>query len=390
MAGFSSTLRLVWLTAFASMASARICDPMLLVLSREFDVSAGEAGAVVSWFAIAYGGMQLLYGPLGDRYGKLRVIVFAAFACSFFSLLTALAPTFGLLALARAGMGATAAGIVPMAMAWIGDQVPYDKRQETIARLTSATVSGLMMGQWFGGVAADSLGWRAAFFVLTGLFFVAAWRLHRSIGTQRAPQPAQAPVDGAAYALKALQLLRLPRVRWVLTMTLVEGALAFGSIAFAPSLLTQNFGLSASASGAMMILYGIGGLCYSQLAGRWISRLGERGLAFVGGALIALGLLLLTWASQVWLGALACIVAGLGFYMLHSNLQVQATQMAPEARATAVTLFACTLFFGQSIGVVVLGLSLDWGLSVYAFSTAAVTMLILGWKVSQRVNQNKI
>lgn len=387
MPDFSSTLRLVWLTAFASMASARVCDPMLLVLSREFDVSTGEAAAVVSWFAIAYGSMQLLYGPLGDRYGKLRVVVLAAFACSVFSLLTALAPNFGLLAFARAGMGATAAGIVPMAMAWIGDQVPYDKRQEAIARLTSATVSGLMMGQWFGGVAADSLGWRVAFFVLAGLFFVAAWRLHRSVGAQQAPQSAQAAVGGAAYALKSLQLLRLPRVRWVLAMTLVEGALAFGSIAFAPSLLAQNFGLSASAAGAMMILYGIGGLCYSQLAGRWISRLGEQGLALGGGALIALGLLLLTWASQVWLGALACMVAGLGFYMLHSNLQVQATQMAPEARATAVTLFACTLFFGQSIGVVLLGLSLDRGLSAWAFSAAALAMLVLGWQVSRKARR---
>lgn len=77
------------------MSSARVCDLMLLVLSREFDVSTGEAAAVVV----------------------------AAFACSFFSLLTALAPTFGLLAFALAGMGATAVGIVPMAMAWICDQV---------------------------------------------------------------------------------------------------------------------------------------------------------------------------------------------------------------------------------------------------------------------------
>lgn len=64
MAGFASTLNLVWLAAFASMASARICDPILLVLAREFGVSTGDAAAVVSWFAVAYGSMQLVYGSL--------------------------------------------------------------------------------------------------------------------------------------------------------------------------------------------------------------------------------------------------------------------------------------------------------------------------------------
>ena len=74
------TLRLIGLVAFCSMASMRICDPMLIDLGREFGVSTGDASRVVSTFAIAYGLMQLIYGPLGDRIGKLRVIVLASFA----------------------------------------------------------------------------------------------------------------------------------------------------------------------------------------------------------------------------------------------------------------------------------------------------------------------
>jgi predicted MFS family arabinose efflux permease len=48
---------------------------------------------------------------------------------------------------------------------------------------------------------------------------------------------------------------------------------------------------------------------------------------------------------------LACFVAGLGFYMLHNTLQTNATQMAPQARGAAVSLFASVFFIGQTVGV---------------------------------------
>ena len=117
-----------------------------------------------------------------------------------------------------------------------------------------------------------------------------------------------------------------------------------------------------------MVLYGVGGLIYSLLARRWLALLGERGLALVGASLIAAGLLLLAWGPVAAWGVLGCFFAGVGFYMLHNTLQVQATQMAPEARGTAVTLFACLLFLGQSLGVLVLG------------------ALVLGALVSRKVN----
>ena len=379
-------LWLISLAAFCSMASMRVCDPMLLTLSQDFAVSVGEASRVVSAFAVAYGCLQLLYGPLGDRVGKLRVVNAAVLACAVFSLLTALASDFEWLVVARALMGASAAGIIPLSMAWVGDQVRYERRQETLARLMSATVTGMMAGQWFGGWAAQSLGWRSAFAVLSALFALTAVLLLVRMAPQRRAQPVQ--TDGSYWqqALSGLSLLSLPRVRWVLTVTALEGALAFGTLAFAPSLLEQQLGLSATMAGALMVLYGIGGLLYSQMARRWLAWLGERGLARTGGALVAAGLLLLAWAHQVAPAALGCLLAGLGFYMLHNTLQTQATQMAPHARGSAVTLFAGMLFFGQSAGVLLTAQTVDRGGLDLAYTLAAVGMLALGLHVAGRVS----
>jgi predicted MFS family arabinose efflux permease len=278
-------------------------------------------------------------------------------------------------------------------MAWVGDQVPYERRQEILAKLMSATVLGMMSGLWFGGFAADTVGWRSAFVLLAAMFGVAAVLLLRRLRQQAKRQaqgqtvPVTAPGLSAAFRLTG-QLLGTPRVRWILTVTAIEGALVFGAMAFMPTHLHQQFGLSVVAAGSVMMLYGVGGLLYSQMARRWLAWLGERGLVRTGAALVAVGLLVLAWGSGVWLGMLACLMTGLGFYMLHNTLQVQATQMAPAARGSAVTLFACSLFFGQSTGVLLMAQSVDLGWLAYAFTAAAVGVSGLGVLVYRLVGRH--
>lgn len=383
-------LWLISLAAFSSMASMRVCDPMLVALSVEFQVSVGEASRVVSAFAVAYGCLQLFYGPLGDRIGKLRVINAAVLACAVFSAITAMASDFHWLVVARTLMGASAAGIIPLSMAWLGDQVSYEHRQETLAKLMSATVTGMMAGQWFGGWAAESLGWRSAFVVLSCMFATACALLFVRMEGQRRAVSVSAEGSYWQQALSGLALLRVARVRWVLTVTCIEGALAFGTLAFVPSQLVQHFGLSASLAGALMALYGLGGLGYSQMARRWLGWFGERGLARLGSSLVGVGLLLLAWTHHVAFAALGCTAAGLGFYMLHNTLQTQATQMAPHARGSAVTLFACMLFFGQSTGVVLTAQTVDNGGLGWAYTACALGIVLLGWVIARRVNAKPV
>ena len=380
-------LQLLGLAGFASMASMRICDPMLVVLSEEFQVSTGDASAVVSAYAVVYGLSQLFYGPMGDRFGKLRVVSLAVLACALFSAITALSFSLPMLVVMRGFMGAAAAGVIPLSMAWVGDRVPYERRQETLAKLMSATVIGMMSGLWFGGVTADTLGWRGAFVALAILFALAAGLLLKLLQGQALPVSADAPGVWASFRTTG-QLLAMPRVRWVLGVTASEGALVFGTMAFMPTHLHQHYGLSVVAAGSVMMLYGVGGLLYSQMARRWLAWLGERGLVKTGAGLVATGMLLLAWGFAPWMGMLACGMAGLGFYMLHNTLQVQATQMAPAARGTAVTLFASSLFFGQSTGVLLMAQSVDMGWLAYAFSAAAAGVIVLGVVVYRLVGRH--
>jgi predicted MFS family arabinose efflux permease len=366
---------LLALAGFASMMSMRLCDAMLPALAQTFGTQPADVARVISAFAVAYGVLQLAYGPLGDRFGKPLVISIAAFVCSAGALAAALSPTLDALTWSRVVMGAGAAGIIPLTMAWIGDQVPYLQRQEVLARLLGSTVLGMMAGSWAGGVLADTVGWRAGFFAMALLFagIGVALRIGR-VGAEQAP----AGASRHAYLVQMATVFASSWSRRVLAISFVEGALVFGALAFVPSYLHARFAMPLTEAGGVLALFGLGGLLYSRVAGRLLRRLGAPVLAGVGALSLAIAFLVLATMSH-WVWSLpACLVAGIGFYMLHNTLQNCATQLSATARGTAVSLFVCALFLGQSSGVS----GAAWFIAKYSaaayFGVAAPTLLVLG------------
>ncbi len=342
------------LAAFASGLSLRVNDALLPRLAGEFAVSLGQASQVIGAFAIAYGIAQLLFGPLGDRYGKYRVIAWACAACAVTALLCAAAPGFDGLLLARALAGATAAAVIPLAMAWIGDVVPYEQRQPVLARFLIGQIVGLSGGVWLGGFAADHLTWRAPYVLIAAIFAavsVVLFALNR-----RLPAHARAMKQGDGSPLQRVVsefgiVLSHRWVRVILCLVFLEGAFLYGPFAFIASHVHHQFGLSLSAAGALVMLFGLGGLLFAVSSRRLVPRLGETGLAKWGGALMCTALLAVGYGPAWEWSLVGCFVLGLGFYMLHNTLQVNATQMVPERRGAAVSAFASSFFLGQSAGV---------------------------------------
>ena len=346
------TIFLLSLATFSSMAIQRICDPMLPELSRQFDQPLALVSQVVSLYAVAHGLMQFFWGPLGDRLGKFRLVVWCLLGCSLGSFLCAISPQLQWLVLARMLTALFSAALVPLSLAWIGDQVPYDVRQATLARLGLGTMLGIAGGQLLGGVLSDTLGWRWAFGVMA-CFFLAVCVLLWIQKVQEAPAHAQA-AGMTGFIQRIAQVLASPWARILLGMALLEGAAVLGVLAVTAAHLHQAHQISLSAAGGTSALYGLGGMLYMAAARHLIARLGELNLGRMGALLIGMAFLVVG-LSPDWRWAMpACFAAGFGFGMLHSTLQVKATQMVPEARATCVTLFAGAMFAGQSIGVLAL------------------------------------
>ena len=370
---------LLSVAAFASSGAARITDPLLPQLADAFAVSAGQAAYAVSGFALAYGLLQLLYGPLGDRFGKYRVISYAMLASMAGALGTAMADSFSLLLFFRVLNGATAAAAIPLSMAWIADNVPYERRQPVLAYFLIGQIFGIISGQLFGGLFADLTGWRGAFWFMLLAFGVVGALLVAEV--KRSPT-----IDSAAHGphtdLGFLQRFRAVLAsRWariILVGVCLEGACVFGGLAYVPTYLHTQFGISLTLAGGLMAVFGLGGLSYALFARRFVGLLGERGLAVAGGFSLSAAYLFFIFAPHWGWAVPGAFCAGIGYYMLHNTFQINATQMAPAHRGTAVALFASLFFLGQSGGVSLNALVIDHLGFTQAFAIPAVALPLIG------------
>lgn len=124
-----------------------------------------------------------------------------------------------------------------------------------------------------------------------------------------------------------------------------------------------------------------------------VNLFGQAGLASFGGALLGVAYLVLA-VGRVWWAAPAAVTAiGLGFYALHNTLQTNATQMTPDARATAVAIFSSAIYLGQMIGVAAGAVVFDrWGAVPLFVATAIALPALAFWfagKLGRRMSEDK-
>jgi predicted MFS family arabinose efflux permease len=100
---------------------------------------------------------------------------------------------------------------------------------------------------------------------------------------------------------------------------------------------------------------------------------------------MSLALLVVAYSPQWWISLPACLFFGLGFYMLHNTLQINATQMAPERRGAAVAAFASCFFLGQSTGVALGGVLLAITGTDHLIAAAGLGVALVGHRFSHRL-----
>jgi YNFM family putative membrane transporter len=351
-------LLLLAAAGFVSGLTMRLAEPLLPKVAQEFGVSVGAAAVLITGFTLAYGLFQLIHGPLGDRIGRLRAVTIALLLAALACAACALASSLETLALYRFLTGMTAGAVIPLSFTFVGDNIPYQGRQALLGRFIAGTLLGQTCGPLLGGVFSDYVGWRATFlvpaaaFLVIGLMLLPLARRHGAAPSSNA--------SGVNPLRRYIALLRLRRVRVVLLAVAMEGFLFFGSFGYLGAFLRHDFGLSYSAIGVTLAGFALGGLVYSVLVKVLLRRLGQRGLVGAGGTMLLVCFVTVAIAPGWEECAPAIAALGLGYYMLHNTLQTRATEMAPEARGSAVSAFAFCLFLGQTLGVSAAGIGIEY------------------------------
>jgi EmrB/QacA subfamily drug resistance transporter len=213
------------------------------MLATATPVISRELGGLrdTSWLAVAYllasVIMVPLYGRLGDRFGRRKVLSAAIIVFALGSLACAMAPTLGLLVAARALQGIGGGGLMTLSQALIGEVVAPRLRARNQSYFAIIFTLASVGGPVIGGLVVHHASWRWLFIVNLPLCALAVWRLRTMLGDDRL-HPARGKPDAAGIVLFALAaatgLVWLSsaghRFAWAsaTSIVLVASALAFG------------------------------------------------------------------------------------------------------------------------------------------------------------------
>jgi EmrB/QacA subfamily drug resistance transporter len=405
--------------AFAAIVLAML--PAVLdqtILATALPTIAARLGRLtdVSWVVTAYvvaaAASTPLWGRLGDRHGRKRLLELSLTLFLAASAICGAAQDITVLVLARALQGVAAGGLMTLAMAAVGDLVEPRERARYQGYVAAAFAVATVVGPLIGGVIVDHVSWRWVFYVNLPLGLLALAGLWRRLPAAE-PAPTCPRLDGTGGALLAGATGALTlaciwgggRYAWgsatiigllVLVLALVlAGALVlrerrapdpivpyallstrtvavasatlflttaalFAITVFVPLFLQTTTGASPTLAGLLLVPMMLGITVSANLAGRAISRTGRykrypiAGLALMSIALAGLASVA-SDPSRVATGVMLAVF-GLGFGMVGQVL-ITAVQNSAPRRELGIAM-ATTSFFrglGGAIGAAVLG-----------------------------------
>lgn len=356
--------------AFASGFGIRIVDPMVPLLSAEFGVSLAATSILVTAFALAYAFGQPLLGPIGDYFGKMRLILLCGSIVTILLVLCALAPSFPSLAVARGVAGFAAGGIIPLAIAALSDSVEASERQVALGRFLIASILGQMLGAATAGTVSALLGWRAVFLVTAILMGTATAIALRALPREKTERTGS---ERRPFFRSYGTILSAHRAPLFFAMVFVGAMVAYGTFPFVAAILAARFGTGAFEAGLVLGGFGLGGVLYALTVRSIIRVLGPTRMSRIGG--LGSGLALVIFALPLpWVWNVApFMMLGLCYFMLHNKFQTHAAELAPGATGSAVALFAFCIFAAQGAGPLIVG----GALSVLPVGVVLVVMACL-------------
>jgi predicted MFS family arabinose efflux permease len=369
-------LVLLALAAFSSSLAIRVLDPLVPELARDLSTEIATVALLSSAFAFPCALGQPILGPLGDAFGKARMIKICLVLLTAGSIAAAFAPTIEILFTARILTGFATGGIVPLCFATVGDRFEMKDRQVALSRILSAILTGQLSGAIGAGLIASYTSWRIVL-VITSLAslvaLAAAWR-----GLQPLPGAKRTPFTlGRMWSNYGLVLAN-PRAFVCFGAVFVEGMAIFGILPFLAAMLEAEGLGSIREAGFVIAGMAIGGILYTLSVGAMLRRITVLTLIRGGGVVCAAGLMALALARNWPLKAIAFVAVGFGFYMIHNSIQTQVTELAPEARGASVALHASSFFLGQAVGPVLYGIGLAAFGATPTIAVSASVMLLLG------------
>jgi DHA1 family bicyclomycin/chloramphenicol resistance-like MFS transporter len=338
-------LTLVALVGTSTLAM-NIFLPSLPSMTAFFDTSYGLMQLSVGLYLGINAALQLVVGPLSDRYGRRPVILWGIVLFLFATLGCIWAPNIETFLAFRMGQAAIVTAMV-LSRAVVRDLYPQDKAASMIGYVTMGMSVVPMIGPAIGGVLEARYGWQSNFWLLFGaglLLLAVTWR---DLG-ETAPRGSGSLL---AQVRQYPDLLRSPRFWGYCAASAFASGAFFAYLGGAPFVGTVVYGMDPATLGLFFGAPALGYLVGNGISGRYSQRVGIDRMILWGalGQITGLGtLLILTLAGLTshWIFFGFITFVGLGNGLVIPNATAGMLSVRPKLAGTASGLGGAMMIGG--------------------------------------------
>lgn len=380
-------LTLVLVSGLAAL-SLNIFLPSLPSMAAAFGVDYALMQLSVSLYLAMTAGIQLVIGPVSDRFGRRPVMLGALAVFLLATLVAVTAPTYAIFIAARMAQAAVATAFT-LSRAVVRDMVPANEAASMIGYVTMGMSVVPMVGPVVGGALDQAFGWQASFWLLAA----GAAGLLALVWADQGETAAARSASFGAQARQYPELLRSQRFwGYVGASTFASGAF-FAYLGGAPYVGTQIFGLDPAELGFYFGAPAVGYLVGNFLSGRYAMRLGINRMILIGAWTTTLGLLALAGFEAAGLSHPALffgliISVGLGNGIMLPSANSGMLSVRPQLAGSAAGLGGAITIGGGAALSALAGWVLQTGGSALALvglmlATSALSVVSVLWVLAR-------
>ena len=265
----------LWLMVLASSSQATIVAPILPRIGEALNIPETLQGTLVTGYAIALSTFAVIIGPISDRFGRRPILLAGTSLMCIMLALHAFANDFTSLLTFRIGAGVSGGVLTGVAVAYVGDYFPYERRGWANGWVMSGFAFGQVVAVPIGTILAEQYGFRSPFILFSGIAAISFLLILTVI-----PQPSvNHEREGLSVIYVIKSYLKLLSERKILNAGLAYATMLFAVssfVVFFPTWLERELSMSPSATATLFIVGGLANILIGPQAGRLSDKVGRK------------------------------------------------------------------------------------------------------------------
>ncbi len=359
-------------------------SPLLPLIAQEFNLESGQVGEKLGpAYALAAAFASLFIGPLSDKFGRHRFLLYASILFGFSLLATFFIQDTASLASVRLVAGLAAGTFSTCSVAYVGDYFPYERRATAMSIVQAGYFFAFVLGIPVATLIAQSQGWRASFVFFGALSLLAFFLVLRLLPTDKHLMTHHASQDSKRFDNLKLVFGNRERIAAIFAAFCVSCGFV-GFLFYLASWLGKSFGTEPRTVGFIFIAVGIVSLLGAFIAGPIADKFGKRLISILSTLVLAVMLFIIPkFGFGFWLFA-SFLTAALAFAFRQGPVQALATELVPtHARGSFVAIRNTASQLGIAVSTWVSGQLFDHygygavGLFCGTISIAAAVFILM-------------